>query len=78
VLNQVILRFGTGDAASRKASTEAVIARVQQGGVLFAGGAQWRDDWAMRLSVISFPTSEEDVDVSAEAIIAAWRAVQAG
>ena len=76
VLNQVAVSFGTGDAASRKANTEAVIARVQKGGVLFAGGAQWRDDWIMRLSVISAPTTEADVDMSAEAIIAAWRAVQ--
>ncbi|MEO6396570.1 MAG: aminotransferase class V-fold PLP-dependent enzyme [Devosia sp.] len=78
VLNQVIVSFGEGDAASRRASTEAVIARVQAGGVLFAGGAQWRDDWAMRLSVISAPTSEADIEMSADAIIAAWRQVQAG
>jgi len=31
----------------------------------------------MRLSVISAPTTEADIDMSAEAIIAAWRAVQA-
>jgi hypothetical protein len=30
----------------------------------------------MRLSVISWPTSEADADRSAEAIIAAWRAVR--
>ncbi|MEQ1770002.1 MAG: aminotransferase class V-fold PLP-dependent enzyme [Devosia sp.] len=76
VLNQVIVNFGNGDAAARKADTEAVIAKVQHGGVLFAGGAQWRGDWAMRLSVISAPTTEADVDISAEAIIQAWRDVQ--
>jgi hypothetical protein len=32
----------------------------------------------MRVSVISAPTGEADVDASAEAIIAAWRAVQRG
>jgi glutamate/tyrosine decarboxylase-like PLP-dependent enzyme len=78
VLNQVAVNFGTGDAGERKMMTEAVIARVQKGGVLFAGGAQWREDWIMRLSVISAPTSEADIDMSAEAIIAAWREVQAG
>jgi glutamate/tyrosine decarboxylase-like PLP-dependent enzyme len=76
VLNQVAVNFGDGDAASRRAQTEAVIARVQKGGVLFAGGAEWRGDWIMRLSVISGPTTEADVDMSADAIVAAWREVQ--
>jgi glutamate/tyrosine decarboxylase-like PLP-dependent enzyme len=78
VLNQVAVNFGHGEAATRKAMTEAVIARVQKGGVLFAGGAQWREDWIMRLSVISAPTTEADIDMSADAIIVAWREVQAG
>lgn len=78
VLNQVVVNFGAGDTASRKAATEAVIARVQKDGICFVGGAQWRNDWVMRVSVISAPTGEADVDASAEAIIAAWRAVQRG
>jgi glutamate/tyrosine decarboxylase-like PLP-dependent enzyme len=78
VINQVIVNFGSGDAASRKASTEAVIARVQQDGTCFVGGAQWRDDWVMRISVISAPTTEADIEASADAIVAAWRAVQRG
>jgi glutamate/tyrosine decarboxylase-like PLP-dependent enzyme len=76
VLNQVAVNFGEGDAAFRKALTEAVIARVQEGGVCFAGGAEWRGDWIMRLSVISEPSTEADIDMSADAIIAAWREVQ--
>jgi glutamate/tyrosine decarboxylase-like PLP-dependent enzyme len=76
VLNQVAVGFGEGDTSRRKAATEAVIARVQHEGTCFVGGAQWRDDWIMRLSVISGPTTEADVDLSAEAIIRAWRAVQ--
>ena len=77
VLNQVAVNFGTGDSAERKAQTEAVIAKVQADGVCFAGGAQWRDDWIMRLSVTSMATTEADIDRSAEAIIAAWQAVKA-
>ena len=77
VINQVIVNFGAGSAAERKAFTERVIAKVQGGGVCYAGGAQWRDDWVMRLSVISAPTTEADIDRSAEAIIVAWREVQA-
>jgi glutamate/tyrosine decarboxylase-like PLP-dependent enzyme len=73
-LNQVIVSFGEGDAASRRAATEAVIARIQKGGVCFAAGAQWRDDWVMRLSVTSGATSARDIEISAAAIVAAWRA----
>jgi glutamate/tyrosine decarboxylase-like PLP-dependent enzyme len=77
VLNQLIVSFGTGDAQDRKKSTEAVIAKVLEDGVLFAAGAQWRDDWVMRLSLTSGATSEADIDIAAEAIADAWRQVQA-
>jgi glutamate/tyrosine decarboxylase-like PLP-dependent enzyme len=77
-INQLIVDFGSGDSAARKATAEAVIAAVQAGGVLFAGGASWRGDWVMRLSVSSGETTEADIDMSADAIIAAWRMVQAG
>lgn len=75
VLNQVAVNFGTGDAAQRRRATEAVIEKVQKGGVCFAGGAQWRDDWIMRLSVSSMATTDADIEASADAIIAAWREV---
>lgn len=75
-LNQVIVNFGHGDAASCRAATEAVITRVQQEGTCFAAGADWRGDWVMRLSIISGETATNDIDRSAVAIIAAWRAEQ--
>ena len=40
------------------------------------GGAEWRGEWAMRVSLSSSRTTEADIDMSVEAIIAAWRAVQ--
>jgi len=75
-INQLIVDFGAGDAATRKALTEAVIAGVQAGGVCFAGGAAWHGDWVMRISVTSGATTEADIELSADAIIAAWRAVR--
>ena len=76
-LNQVIVRFGAGETPERgDALTHAVIARVQEDGVCFAGGAQWRGQWVMRLSVISWPTDEEEAMRSAEAIAKAWQAVR--
>jgi glutamate/tyrosine decarboxylase-like PLP-dependent enzyme len=71
VLNQIIVRFGNDDGRTRE-----TIARIQEDGVLFAGGARWRDQWVMRLSVISAPTTERDAQRTVEAIRAAWRHVR--
>lgn len=79
VLNQVAVRFGAdrppeaGDQLTRR-----TIARIQADGVAYAGGSEWRGRWILRLSVISFPTTEADIDRAAEAILAAWRAVRDG
>ncbi len=75
-INQLIVNFGIGDAAARKAATEAVIARVQADGVCFVAGAAWRGDWVMRISISSGATTAADIALSADAIIAAWRAVK--
>ena len=45
--------------------------------IIRKSSAEWRGDWVMRLSVISGPTTQADIDLSADAIIAAWRAVEA-
>jgi glutamate/tyrosine decarboxylase-like PLP-dependent enzyme len=76
VLNQVSVAFGTGNEA--RALTEQVIAAVQAEGTCFAGGSLWHDRWVMRISVSSQLTRAADIDRSADAIIAAWRAVQRG
>jgi glutamate/tyrosine decarboxylase-like PLP-dependent enzyme len=69
VLNQVLVRCG--------ADTAAVIARVQQEGVCWLGGTEWQGRDAMRISVASWRTTEEDVDRSAESIVRAHRTVNA-
>ncbi|MDB5507058.1 MAG: aspartate aminotransferase family protein [Devosia sp.] len=76
VINQLIVSFGTGDSAARKAATEAVIGAVQLDGTCFAAGASWRGEWVMRLSISSSATTAADIEISADAIIAAWRQVQ--
>ncbi len=67
-LNQVIVRFGDSDDL-----TQAVIDRAQEDGTCFVGGARWRNQWVMRISVISWPTSDDDGDLSAETIARIWR-----
>lgn len=77
VLNQAVLRFGadaTPDEGDRL--TRELIARVQDEGHCFVGGAEWRGRWVMRLSVINAATTEAVAIRSAEAIAAAWRALR--
>jgi glutamate/tyrosine decarboxylase-like PLP-dependent enzyme len=78
IINQLILNFGYGDSLERKQQTEAVIARVVADGTCYVAGAAWRGDWVMRMSISSAATTELDIDLSAEAIIRAWRQVQSG
>lgn len=69
VLNQVPVRCGD--------QTAAVIARVQEEGVCWAGGTSWEGRDGMRISVSSWRTTEGDIDRSAESIVRAHRAVYA-
>jgi glutamate/tyrosine decarboxylase-like PLP-dependent enzyme len=69
VLNQVLVRFDRAGANV----TDAVIARIQHGGVCWAGGTGWKGERAMRLSVSGWRTSEEDIDRSVDAILRACR-----
>ncbi|MBI3367288.1 MAG: aspartate aminotransferase family protein [Burkholderiales bacterium] len=70
-LNQLMLRFGDDDGLTRE-----TIRRVQQDAIAFMGPAEWHGRWVMRVSVSSFATSAADIDVSADAVIEAWRATK--
>jgi glutamate/tyrosine decarboxylase-like PLP-dependent enzyme len=65
VLNQVLVRFGDGE------STRETIARVQQDGTCWLSGTDWFGEHAMRISVSNWRTTEDDVERSAAAILAA-------
>lgn len=75
-LNQVIVRFGDGTPERRDALTRATIARLQLDNICLAGGAEWHGAWVLRLSLISGPLTESDIDRLAVAILSAWRHVQ--
>jgi glutamate/tyrosine decarboxylase-like PLP-dependent enzyme len=68
VLNQVLVRFGDSDEATRE-----VITRVQQDGTCWLGGTTWHGIAAMRISVSNWSTTEEDVRRSVEAIVRSYR-----
>lgn len=77
-LNQVIVSFGKGTPAERSALTRAVIERLRSDNICLAGGADWRGLWVLRLSVISGPLVEADIDRLIAAIFSAWRHVLHG
>lgn len=61
VLNQVIVDFGE--------RTDEIIQAIQADGTCWASGTKWQGKSAMRISVSSWATTEEDVQKSLEAII---------
>jgi glutamate/tyrosine decarboxylase-like PLP-dependent enzyme len=70
VINQVLVSFGT------PARTRAIIERIQQDGVCWCGETEWQGRTAMRISVSSWATTSEDVEVSLAAIVQAARSVK--
>jgi glutamate/tyrosine decarboxylase-like PLP-dependent enzyme len=69
VLNQVLVRFADDDEV-----TNAVIERVQREGTCWLGGSSFQGHAVMRISVVGWQTTTEDIDRSADAILAAARA----
>jgi len=76
-LNQVLVAFDRPDGTVSAALTHDVIARVQAEGTCWAGGATWQGHEAMRISVSNWSTTEADIDRSAAAIVACYRAAGA-
>jgi glutamate/tyrosine decarboxylase-like PLP-dependent enzyme len=70
VTNQVLVSFGAAE------KTQEVIRRVQEDGTCWCGGTVWQGKTAMRISVSSWVTTEEDIDRSADAVIRIAREVQ--
>ena len=76
VLNQVLVRLDGDDGV-----TEWVIDRVHEEGTCWVSGSTFRGQAVMRVSVVAWQTTAEDIDQSAEAILdalAAARVTHAG
>ncbi len=67
VLNQVLVSFGDADTTAR------VIARLQAEGTCWCGPTVWQGKAAMRISISSWVTSEDDVEQSLSAMLEAAR-----
>lgn len=69
-LNQLLLRFGQGDA-----QTLATVEEIQRRGRIFTGPSLWRGEWVMRVSASNFGTRPELAGDVADEIMLASRAV---
>jgi len=74
VLNQVLVRFVDPSGVDDDKHTSEVIRRVQDDGTCWLGGTVWHEMEAMRISVSNWSTTEEDIDISADAILRCARA----
>jgi len=63
VINQVLVSFGDPE------TTRQVIAAVQADGTCWVGGTVWQGQTAMRISVSSWATTDEDVERSLSAMV---------
>jgi glutamate/tyrosine decarboxylase-like PLP-dependent enzyme len=63
VLNQVLVSFGSPE------KTRRVISEIQTDGTCWCGGTVWQGQTAMRISVSSWATTDEDVERSVAAMI---------
>jgi glutamate/tyrosine decarboxylase-like PLP-dependent enzyme len=69
VLNQVLVSFGD------EQTTQKVIRGIQQEGTCWCGGTTWQGHVAMRVSISSWLTEEEDVDRSLNVMVRVAREV---
>ncbi len=65
VINQVLVSFGSAEQTLR------TVHRLQQEGTCWCGSTVWQGHTAMRISVSSWVTTEQDVDRSLEAMLKA-------
>jgi glutamate/tyrosine decarboxylase-like PLP-dependent enzyme len=63
VINQVLVSFGEPEV------TRQVIAAVQADGTCWVGGTVWQGHTAMRISVSSWATTDDDVEQSLAAMV---------
>jgi len=63
VLNQVLVAFGNAEETNR------VIAAIQSDGTCWCGGTIWQGQTAMRISVSSWATTDEDIERSLTAML---------
>ena len=72
VLNQVLVSFGDEE------TTQRVVEEIQRDGTCWCGGTVWQGRRAMRISVCNWSTTDADVDISIDAMLACAERVMQG
>ena len=62
VINQVVISFGSDE------TTTKVISNIQTDGTIWAGPTVWQGKAAMRFSVSSWATTDDDIDAAVAAV----------
>lgn len=71
IFNQLMVKYDSDE------KTNAVLAKIQQSGIIWCGPSIWRGDAVIRISVSSYSTSREDIDKAVEVFKEAAAAVGA-
>jgi glutamate/tyrosine decarboxylase-like PLP-dependent enzyme len=75
VLNQVLVRVQPELGGDADALTRDALRHIQDERICWIGGTRWHGVDAMRISVSNWSTTDHDVDLSADSIVRAVRAV---
>ena len=62
ILNQVLVRVGDAE------TTDRIAQQIQQDGTAWMGATTWQGERLLRISVSNWSTTEDDVDLSIQAI----------
>jgi glutamate/tyrosine decarboxylase-like PLP-dependent enzyme len=62
-LNQILVHFDNNEM------TKKVISDIQNDGICWCGGTKWREKEAMRISISSWKTTKDDIEMSIDSII---------
>jgi hypothetical protein len=65
--NQILVSCGSSEL------TRATLANIQSSGECWCGGASWKDEFVIRVSVCSFMTTHNDITRSVQAFVNARR-----
>jgi glutamate/tyrosine decarboxylase-like PLP-dependent enzyme len=71
VFNQILVSCDTPE------ETSATLKNIQQSGDCWCGGAMWKGEPVIRISICSWATTPADIERSAEAFVKAWKIAKA-
>jgi hypothetical protein len=72
VINQGIVRFTAADG-NHDRRTDEIIDRIQNSGVTWFGGADFKGRRVMRVPVLNWRTTQEDIETVIEVVRSALR-----